>query len=180
MLQRPSARPSAIRGLLAALALGASCALVSCGTQSSSGTSSTKASSKQSEPSQTEKALAAADPFANVAPPEKKLPEIAVPTTPVGQRGVLDDPTWHECVAKAHEAYITFNNAEKMRQSQDEGYREEVQKGKRLLEAALDDSWGIEDELSRQPGKSRTYQTLMKVRILWNDKLRAVGKLVRG
>jgi hypothetical protein len=128
-----------------------------------------------------EQELATNSPFAGLPTYEKPTAvSSSAPTTKVGQRALLNDPTWQAAVDKAHQGLEALVNAGRLRDSEDPAWREETQRGKALLSEALDDSYAHEAALENDPARANTHRAVLQTRSAWNKKLREAGKLVRG
>jgi|GEM_PF-5755551 len=170
-----------------ALALGLSVLVAGCSGGSSRDESAEAARErrKAQRAEESEQAsLGSSDPFADLELPEKGSsgPRVHVPSSKSGQMKLVDNPAWREAVEKAHQAEIIFAAAGR---SWDAGTltreeREEIQRGKALLQEAADATWAIEDELVDDPTRQSLYQAVSQVRTKWIDRMREVGKLVRG
>lgn len=173
----PTIRPS--RPLRNAAPLALITLLAACSPAPTTTTNST--SKPKDQPSALEQELDAVSPFDGM--PEYEKPSRAsasAPTSKVAQRAIIDDAVWHAAVDKAHDGLAAFVNAGLLRDQENEEWRAETQRGKSLLNEALEATWDLEDKLSNDPARARTHEAILLTRAAWNRKLREAGKIVRG
>lgn len=175
------ARPIAALAACAAFATLTACGSRSTGQdESSSAARERRAAEREAETS----ASTGSDPFADLEVAERRAPSrrVAVPVSKAEQMKLVDDPAWREAVEKAHAAEIIFRDAGR---SWDTGKltaeeREEIKRGKAMLGDAADATWQLEQDLMADPSQRSLYDAVSKVRTRWIDRMREVGKLVRG
>lgn len=169
-----------------ALALGLAVLLTSCsgGSRRDESAQAARERREAAREQQEQQTSGTTDPFAGLNLPEKTTAgvRVHVPSSKSGQLKLVDNQVWRDAVEKAHQAEIIFAAAGR---SWDAGTltreeREEIQRGKALLQEAADATWAIEDELVNDPTRNSLYQAVSQVRTKWIDRMREVGKLVRG
>ncbi|QDU82940.1 hypothetical protein Pla163_00350 [Planctomycetes bacterium Pla163] len=157
---------------------------VSCGGRSSDGNlpAATPAQVAKAEAAEKEQAVRDDNPFAAV--PEYERPKrVIMPRTKAEQLRLVDDQAWRDAVEKAHQAELVFQGeAGRAFNSGNltEELRNEIKRGKALLNEAIDATWQIEEDLKADPARSSVLAAVSKLRTDWLDRVRSIGKLVRG
>lgn len=141
-------------------------------------------SARSSAEVSTSSSMQGADPFAGFEAKERKVSSRRVPAarTKAQQLKLVDDPAWREAVEKAHQAEIIFRAAGRSwdRGSLSSAERNEIKRGKALLGDAADATWQLEQDLGADPSQRSLFEAVSKVRTMWIERMREVGKLVRG
>lgn len=165
--------------LLALSLVAASCG----GRRSDAGTPQpTRTEVAKTDSAELEQALRDDNPFAEV-PEYEKPKRVLMPRTKAEQLRLVDNDDWRGAVENAHQAEVIFQGeagrAFNSGNLTDE-LRTEIKRGKALLNEAIDATWQIEEDLKAEPTRASVLAAVSKVRTNWLDRVRSIGKLVRG